>query len=66
MFLAMDCAASEFYSQEKQQYELIADQWLSPDQLIQYYVDLVRDHPALISSEDGLAEQARLRVAEQK
>lgn len=61
MFLAMDCAASEFYSEEKKQYELIADQWLSPDQLIQYYVDLVRDHPAIISIEDGLAEQVRAR-----
>jgi len=57
MFLAMDCAASEFYDEEKKQYELTPGQWLSADELVQYYVDLVKAHPAIISIEDGLAEQ---------
>lgn len=57
MFLAMDCAASEFYDDEKKQYELTPGQWLSAEELVQYYVDLVKAHPAIISIEDGLAEQ---------
>ena len=57
MFLAMDCAATEFYDEAKKQYEITAGNWMSADQLINFYCDLVRDHPAIVSIEDGLAEQ---------
>ena len=57
IFLALDPAASEFYDEEKKTYEVIAGEHLTGDQMVQFWVDLVRDHPAIISIEDGLAEQ---------
>lgn len=57
MYIALDCAASEFYDEEKKLYELTPGEFLTPDQMVQFYVDLVRDHPAIVSIEDGLHEQ---------
>jgi enolase len=55
MGLAMDAAASEFYSKKK--YHLDSEgRKLSPAELIDYYEDLVERYP-ILSIEDGLAEQ---------
>jgi len=53
--LAMDAAASEFYSRGK--YVLSSEnRKLSADEMIDYYADLIDKYPVL-SIEDGLAEQ---------
>eukprot|EP00455_Lapot_gusevi_P033619 TRINITY_DN367_c0_g1_i1.p2 TRINITY_DN367_c0_g1~~TRINITY_DN367_c0_g1_i1.p2 ORF type:complete len:280 (-),score=144.25 TRINITY_DN367_c0_g1_i1:72-911(-) len=57
IFIALDCASSEFYNEETKQYELEPNRWLTTDELIEYYVKLVNEHPAIISIEDGLAEK---------
>jgi len=57
VFLALDCAASEFYDHKTSKYEVEKGKHLSTDQLVQYYLQLKKDHPALISIEDGLDEK---------
>jgi enolase len=53
--LALDAAASEFYSKGK--YVLKSEnRKLSAEQMIDYYTDLVEKYP-ILSIEDGLAEQ---------
>jgi enolase len=55
-FLALDCAASEFYNKEKKLYELKGDNSsLTPAELVGYYEKLVAEYP-LVSIEDGLGE----------
>uniref|UniRef100_A0A2R5L0F2 Enolase n=2 Tax=Hirondellea gigas TaxID=1518452 RepID=A0A2R5L0F2_9CRUS len=57
IFLALDCAASEFYHEEKKQYEISPGKYLDSTALIGFYENLVKDHPALVSIEDGLHEK---------
>jgi len=53
--LAMDAAASEFYSRGK--YVLSSEnRKMSADEMIDYYADLIDKYP-ILSIEDGLAEQ---------
>jgi len=53
--LAMDAAASEFYSRGK--YILSSDnRKMTADEMIDYYADLIDKYP-ILSIEDGLAEQ---------
>jgi len=53
--LAMDAAASEFYSRGK--YVLSSDnRKMTADEMIDYYADLIDKYP-ILSIEDGLAEQ---------
>jgi len=56
VFMALDCAASEFYNEETQMYEVEKDLLLTSDQLIDYYGVLLEKHPALKSIEDGFHE----------
>jgi bisphosphoglycerate-dependent phosphoglycerate mutase len=53
VFMALDCAASEFYNTETKLYEVEKDLLLTSDQLIDYYGGLIEKHPALKSIEDG-------------
>lgn len=55
VFLALDCASSEFYSEGK--YEIEKGKFLASADLVQYYLKLKREHPALISIEDGFDEK---------
>jgi len=55
VFLALDCAASEFYQDGK--YEVEKKMFLSTNELIEYYLKLKKDHPSLVSIEDGLDEK---------
>jgi len=55
IFLALDCASSEFYKDGN--YEVEKGKHLSTDEMIQYYLNLKSKHPALISIEDGLDEK---------
>lgn len=56
VFMALDCAASEFYNIETKLYEVEKDLFLTSDQLIEYYGDLIDKYPALKSIEDGFHE----------
>jgi enolase len=57
MFLALDCAASEFYDRDSGKYEIEKNKHISGAELIAYYLKLKKDHPALISIEDGFDEK---------
>ena len=57
VFLAMDCAASEFYNEETKLYEVENGLFLNSDDLIIYYNNLMIRHPALKSIEDGFHEK---------
>lgn len=57
VFIALDCAASEFYDEETKTYEVEKDLKLSSFQLVGYYGKLMDDHPALKSIEDGFHEK---------
>jgi enolase len=56
VFMALDCAASEFYNTDSKLYEVEKDLFLTSDELIEYYGDLLEKHPALKSIEDGFHE----------
>jgi len=56
-FLALDCASSEFYDEETKKYQVEKKLSLTSDEMVKYYMKLKKDHPALISIEDGMAEK---------
>ena len=56
VFIALDCAASEFYNEETKLYEIEKGKFVTSDELIEYYGKLIEDHPALKSIEDGFHE----------
>ena len=56
VFLALDCAASEYYNEETKMYEVEKGMFLTGDQLIEYYSAIMAKHPALKSIEDGFHE----------
>jgi enolase len=57
VFLALDCAASEFYNEETKTYEIIHGQQFNSDQVLDFYGQMIEAHPALISIEDPLHEK---------
>jgi enolase len=56
VFIALDCAASEFYNTETKLYEIEKDKFVNSEELVDYYGDLIAKHPALKSIEDGFHE----------
>jgi enolase len=56
IFIALDCAASEFYNVDTGLYEVETNRFLTGDELITYYGELMTAHPALKSIEDGFHE----------
>jgi len=56
VFIALDCAASEFYDDVSKKYEVEKGMFLTGEQLVKYYGDLMKRHPALKSIEDGFHE----------
>lgn len=54
VLIALDCAASEFYDKKKGVYHL-DNEWFSSDDLIKYYINLVKNYP-IISIEDPFFE----------
>jgi len=56
VFMALDCAASEFYNIDSKLYEVEKDLFLTSDELIEYYANLLEKHPSLKSIEDGFHE----------
>ncbi|KAJ5066781.1 enolase [Anaeramoeba ignava] len=55
--LALDSASSEFYDSEKKLYEITEGKFLTSEELVDYYVELVKNHPGIMSIEDGLDEK---------
>lgn len=55
-FIALDCAASEFFHPKTQKYQVEKGKFLTGSQLVKYYGDLMTEHPALRSIEDGFHE----------
>ena len=56
VFIALDCAASEFYDEETKLYEIEKGKFVNSNELVDYYGKLIEDHPALKSIEDGFHE----------
>lgn len=56
VFLALDCAASEFYCELTKLYEIEKGTLITSDELIDYYGKLIEDYPMLKSIEDGFHE----------
>lgn len=56
IFIALDCASSEFYDKDTKLYEIEKGRFLTSDKLISYYEDLINKFPHLISIEDGFSE----------
>lgn len=57
VFLALDCASSEFYNEDTKLYEIEKDLFLNSNELIEYYGDLINDFPMLKSIEDCFQEK---------
>eukprot|EP00700_Malawimonas_jakobiformis_P001883 EC722669.1.p2 GENE.EC722669.1~~EC722669.1.p2 ORF type:complete len:92 (+),score=25.93 EC722669.1:210-485(+) len=51
VFLALDCASSEFFMDGK--YEISPKKWMTGDEMLEYYGKLIAAHPALKSIEDA-------------
>lgn len=56
IFIALDCAASEFYDEVTKKYEVESNLFLSGEELVNYYGNLIEEYPALKSIEDGFHE----------
>ena len=56
VFMALDCAASEFYDEITKYYQVEKGIFLTSGELISYYKKLVEKHPGLKSIEDGFHE----------
>ena len=56
VFMALDCAASEYYDIDTKLYQVEKNMYLTSDELIEYYSDILTKHPALKSIEDGFHE----------
>lgn len=52
--IALDCAASEFYKDGK--YEIVNGNFLTSEELVQYYVNLCKKYPFIKSIEDPFDE----------
>lgn len=57
IWIGLDAAASEFYDSEKKVYEVEVGHFLTGDEFIKYWEELVHKHPAIKSIEDGLDEK---------
>lgn len=55
VFLALDAAASEFYTEKKYHFKKSTGAQLEPDQIIQLYENWTKQYP-IVSIEDGMAE----------
>ena len=57
IFLALDCAASEYYDNQTKLYEIEVDKFITSDELVNYYLDLIERHPGIKSIEDPFDEK---------
>jgi enolase len=57
VYLALDCAASEFYNEDTQLYEIEEDLFINGEKLVEYYSNLIENHPSIKSIEDPFFEK---------
>ena len=57
VFVALDCASSEFYNQETKLYEIEDNVFLNGKELVQYYDKLLNKYPFIRSIEDPFEEE---------
>jgi len=57
IFLALDCAASEYYDNESKLYEIEVDKFITSHELVEYYLELISRHPGIRSIEDPFDEK---------
>ena len=57
VFIALDCASSEFYNKETKLYEIEKDLFLNGKELVQYYDNLLSKYPCIKSIEDPFEEE---------
>ena len=57
IFLALDCAASEYYDNQTKLYEIEVDKFINSNQLVEYYLELMNRHPGIKSIEDPFDEK---------
>lgn len=57
--LALNCAASEFYDQEKQKYEIMANTFKSVEDVMSLYGELYDRYPGIIAIVDGIRSPDR-------
>ena len=57
IFLALDCAASEYYDNESKLYEIEVDKFITANELVEYYLQLISRHPGIRSIEDPFDEK---------
>ena len=57
IFIGIDAASSEFYDQERKLYEVELGVFKTGDEMVHYYEELIKRHPAIVSIEDGLDEK---------
>jgi len=56
VFIALDCAASEFYNKDSRLYEIEKNTFLNGKELIQYYQNMIAKYPFIKSIEDPFDE----------
>ena len=56
VFIALDCAASEFYNKDSRLYEIEKNTFLNGKELITYYQNLIEKYPFIKSIEDPFDE----------
>jgi enolase len=56
VFVALDCASSEFYSHKTKLYEIEKNKFVNSAELVDYYSNLINEFPFLVSIEDGFEE----------
>ena len=56
VFVALDCASSEFYNKDTKLYEIEKNKFVNSTELVDYYENLINQFPFLISIEDGFEE----------
>ena len=54
--LGIDCAASYFYDTEKQRYQVEKGVYKGAAELVQYYIDLITQHPSVAIINDGISD----------
>lgn len=56
IYIALDCASSEFYEEETGLYEVENNLLLTSNELVKYYGKMMEKHPCIKSIEDGFHE----------
>ncbi|CAG5135034.1 unnamed protein product, partial [Candidula unifasciata] len=61
MYLAINCAGSEFYDYEKGKYETLTGQFKSPDDMVDFWADILQKYPCIV----GVIDPFRVEDIEQ-